>query len=122
MIVKNEEHALPRLAESLRGQFDYWTIVDTGSTDKTIAMVPDLFGGVSGELITTEWLGYGPSRNVSLDAAREHTDWLLLLDADHTLSGRIDRDSLTDRFDSILVEERYHGLRLWRPFLIRSAV
>jgi hypothetical protein len=121
MIVKNEEGTLPRLAESLRGQIDHWTIVDTGSTDQTIAIVPDLFAGVSGELIKTEWLGYGPSRNVSLQAGRQHTDWLLLLDADHTLSGTIDREALTDRFDSVQVEERYYSLRLWRPFLIRSA-
>ena len=40
MIVKNEERTLPRLAESVRGQLDHWTIVDTGSTDQTMAIAP----------------------------------------------------------------------------------
>ena len=40
MIVKNEERTLPRLAESVRGQLDHWTIVDTGSTDQTKAIAP----------------------------------------------------------------------------------
>ncbi len=35
MIVKNEARTLPRLAASLDGQLDHWTIVDTGSTDGT---------------------------------------------------------------------------------------
>jgi glycosyltransferase involved in cell wall biosynthesis len=120
MIVKNEERTLPRLAESVRGQLDHWTIVDTGSTDETIGIAPKLFEGVSGEVVSTEWRGYGPSRNVSLQAARPYTDWLLLLDADHTISGTIDRDSLNDRLDCVEAEEHYHQLRLWRPFLIRS--
>jgi hypothetical protein len=120
MIVKNEERTLPRLAESVRGQIDRWTIVDTGSTDQTIAIAPRLFEGVSGEVTSAEWRGYGPTRNVSLQLARPHTDWLLLLDADETITGTIDRDSLDDQFDSVEAEMCYHELRYWRPFLIRS--
>jgi hypothetical protein len=120
MIVKNEARTLPRLAESVRGQLDHWTIVDTGSTDETFSMIPGLFAGVSGEVLRTEWHGYGPARNVALQAALPHTDWLLLLDADHTVTGTVDREALSDLLDSVDVEEHYQDLRLWRPMLIRS--
>jgi len=75
---------------------------------------------VSGQIVSTDWRGYGPSRNVSLQLARPHTDWLLLLDADHTITGTIDRDSLGEELDCVDAQEHYLDLRLWRPFLIRS--
>lgn len=120
MIVKNEERTLPRLAASVKRQLDHWTIVDTGSTDRTTSIVSELFEGVAGELRTAEWRGYGPSRNEALRAARGHTDWLLLMDADDTFEGRIDRDALSERLDCVEAELHYDDLRLWRPFLIRS--
>jgi hypothetical protein len=33
MIVRHESATLPRLAATLGGQIDHWTVVDTGSTD-----------------------------------------------------------------------------------------
>jgi len=36
IIVKNEEHNLPRLLKSVEGCFDEICITDTGSTDKTV--------------------------------------------------------------------------------------
>ncbi len=39
MIVKNESEVLPRLFRSLKDYIDYYVIVDTGSTDDTIALI-----------------------------------------------------------------------------------
>ncbi len=121
MIVKNEEGTLARLAASVGDQIDHFTIVDTGSSDSTVEVARRSFAGVAGEVIADEWRGYGASRNVALEAARHHTDWLLLLDADHTLEGELPRDLLSDELDCVDVEERFDTLRLWRPFLIRAA-
>jgi glycosyltransferase involved in cell wall biosynthesis len=82
MIVRNETAVLPRLAASVSGQIDRWTIVDTGSTDGTQALVRELFAAIPGELIEDEWRGFAASRNVALEAAEPHSDWLLTLDAD----------------------------------------
>lgn len=120
MIVRNEERTLPRLAESVRGQIDRWTIVDTGSSDQTVTIAPGLFDGVEGEVIEAEWQGFGPTRNIALDHARSHSDWLLLLDADETLVGRVDRAVLTDRLDSVEAEQCSVDLRFWFPYLVRS--
>ena len=39
MIVKNEEKLLPRCFESMRGVVDELAILDTGSTDGTLAVI-----------------------------------------------------------------------------------
>src|SRR5690606_28033249 len=41
MIVKNETSVLPRLFRSLKDYIDYYVIVDTGSTDRTIALIAE---------------------------------------------------------------------------------
>jgi glycosyltransferase involved in cell wall biosynthesis len=120
MIVKNEAHTLPRLAASLAGQIDHWTIVDTGSSDGTPDVARRAFGGAKGAVIEDEWRGYGPSRNVALGAAREETDWVLTLDADETVHGVIDRRGLRRELDGLTGECRYVNLRYWVPRLLRA--
>lgn len=119
MIVKDEERTLPRLAASLDGQLDHWTIVDTGSSDGTVALVEELFSGIPGQLIRDEWRGYGPSRNVALEAARPHSDWLLTLDADDTFHGELERDIPADS-DGVEAEYHVEPLRYWVPRLVRA--
>ena len=110
MIVKDEERTLPRLEASLDGQLDHWTIVDTGSSDGTVALVEELFSGIPGQLIRDEWRGYGPSRNVALEAGRPDSDWLLTLDAEDTLHGELERD-VPAEFDGLKAEYHVEPLR-----------
>lgn len=119
MIVRNESRTLPRLAASLRGQIDHWTLVDTGSTDTTIQVAPEVFAYVPGEIIADTWRGFGPSRNVAFGAAEAHTDWLLTIDADDTFHGTIVRDELMD-VDVLHAEYRFASMRYWVPRLVRS--
>ena len=120
MIVKNEELTLPRLATSLDGQLNHWTIVDTGSTDDTVSVAKASFAGVPGEVIEDEWRGFGPSRNVALNAGRPHSDWLLSIDADETVVGSLEF-SVDDEIDGIMVEEHFEPLRWWVPKLVRAS-
>jgi glycosyltransferase involved in cell wall biosynthesis len=119
MIVKNEEHTLPRLAASLDGQLDHWVIVDTGSSDRTVAVAREVFAGVDGQVVQDEWRGYGPSRNVALEAARTECDFVLTLDADDTFHGTIDHD-IDDEFEGVEAEYVVDPLRYWVPRLVRS--
>lgn len=119
MIVKNEARTLPRLAASLGGQLDHWVVVDTGSSDDTVAVAGSVFAGVPGEVVRDEWRGYGPSRNVALEAARPHTDWVLTLDADDTVHGRLER-AVPEGFDGVEAEYHVADLRYWVPRLVRS--
>ncbi len=120
MIVKNEELTLPRLATSVRHQLDYWTIVDTGSTDRTPQMTPELFDGVPGQLIEDRFRGFGPSRNVALEAARGHTDWMLTIDADETVEGNLRGALNVEDADAIEARLEYANLSYWRTSLLSS--
>jgi glycosyltransferase involved in cell wall biosynthesis len=119
MIVKNEARILPRLAASLEGQYDHWTIVDTGSTDDTVRVAEEVFSGVPGAVVRDEWRGYGPSRNVALALSREQSDFVLTMDADETFHGVIERQ-IPPGFDGAEVEYHFDSLYFWLPRLLRS--
>jgi hypothetical protein len=89
MIVKNETAVLPRLFRSLKDYIDYYVIVDTGSTDGTIALIErEMRGyGIEGEVHEREWVNFGVNRQQALDlaVAAAKADWLLFIDADEEL-------------------------------------
>ena len=120
MIVRDEAATLPRLASCLAGRIDHWTIVDTGSTDGTLQVAKELFKNLPGELIQDVWRGFGPSRNVALEAAEPHSDWLLTLDADETIHDDVSTQGVGNEIDAIEVEQHYANLRFWLPRLVRS--
>ena len=86
MIVRDEGEVIGRCLESVRERIDCWVICDTGSTDCTREIVRDALAGVPGELHEREWVDFGHNRTELLHLARGKADYLLLLDADMTVS------------------------------------
>lgn len=81
MIVKNEATNLPGSLASVKSVSDEIIVVDTGSTDKTVAIAQKAGANVS----THPWKDdFAAARNVSLQQATQ--DWILILDADETLT------------------------------------
>ena len=80
MIVKNEEENLPRALESVAGISDELVIVDTGSTDRTVAIAEAHGARVLHEAWSDD---YAAARNVGVEAARG--DFILYIDADEEL-------------------------------------
>ncbi len=77
MIVKDEEDNLGACLESIRRVADQIVVVDTGSTDGTIA-VAERYGA---RIVRTDWRDdFSYSRNISLEYATSR--WVLWLDAD----------------------------------------
>jgi GR25 family glycosyltransferase involved in LPS biosynthesis len=91
MIVKNEAHVIASTLENLCQyiHFDYWVIVDTGSSDNTKQIVYDFFKdkNINGELHETEWKNFGFNRSDALSKAYNKTDYLLIFDADDRIFG-----------------------------------
>jgi Glycosyl transferase family 2 len=80
LIVRQEEAHLGRCLGSLRGVADDLVVVDTGSTDRTIAIAR----AHGARVIEIRWPDdFAAARNVSLAAAVG--DWILVVDADEEL-------------------------------------
>jgi tetratricopeptide (TPR) repeat protein len=83
MIVKNEEDWIVGTVESVRSIVQEVIIVDTGSTDSTLARAEAL----GAKVLKHKWSeSFAEARNVSLAAARE--PWVLVLDADERIAAR----------------------------------
>ncbi|MEB3299902.1 MAG: tetratricopeptide repeat protein [Candidatus Sericytochromatia bacterium] len=81
MIVKNEEAFLDACLSSVRGVVDEICLVDTGSTDGTVA-IAEAHGA---RIAHHPWTGdFSEARNKALEMATG--DWILVLDADEELS------------------------------------
>ena len=81
MIVKNEERFLRNCLESAKGVVDEIVIVDTGSTDGTLAIARE-YGA---KIIEHAWNDdFSEARNVSLQHATG--TWALWLDADEEIA------------------------------------
>lgn len=82
MIVRDEERHLDRCLASLDGVVDEVVIIDTGSTDDSIAIARARGARVH----QSAWEGdFSRSRNIALALARGR--WILYIDADEELAG-----------------------------------
>ncbi len=80
MIARNEERFLPECLARAQQAVDEIVLVDTGSTDRTIA-IAESFGA---KVLQVPWSDdFSAPRNVGLEAATG--DWVLVLDADEFL-------------------------------------
>lgn len=80
MIVKNEEAHLGRCLASVKPLASQMVVVDTGSTDRTVAIAREW----GAEVLDFEWVSdFSAARNAGLERARGA--WTLVLDADEWL-------------------------------------
>lgn len=104
MITRNESTRLRACLESVAFA-DELVVVDSGSTDNTVAIARSM-GAVVHE--TTDWPGFGPQKNRALDLARG--DWVLSIDADERvtppLRASIEAAMAQPRFDIYSINRR----------------
>jgi glycosyltransferase involved in cell wall biosynthesis len=79
IITKNEAHIIANTLQSLQAVTSDIVIVDSGSTDDTIAICKKM----NATVIETDWSGYGINKNKGIEAAKH--DWILSLDADEAI-------------------------------------
>lgn len=77
MIAKNEEKVIARCIESYREAVDEIIVVDTGSTDQTVAIAKSL----GAKVFYFQWIDdFSAAKNYALSKAKG--DWIVFLDAD----------------------------------------
>jgi len=80
IITLNEEANIVRTLQSVKGIADEVIVVDSGSTDATVAL-----SQANGAKVFVEpWKGFAPQKNSAL--AKATGDWILSLDADEEVS------------------------------------
>jgi glycosyltransferase involved in cell wall biosynthesis len=90
MIVRNEEAVLPVTLQALLPYIDSYSIVDTGSTDNTVAVIEQYLGHLPGVVTPQEWSDFSTARNLSLEIARQFGDYVFICDADDVVEATVD--------------------------------
>jgi glycosyltransferase involved in cell wall biosynthesis len=86
MIVRDEAAVIGRCLRSVRGLIDSWVICDTGSTDHTRGIVERELRDIPGRLHERPWRNFGENRSDLMRLAARAGDYLLLIDADMTVT------------------------------------
>jgi glycosyltransferase involved in cell wall biosynthesis len=118
MIVRDESAVIERCLASVRDLIDTWVICDTGSVDGTQAIIRRALEGIPGELHERPWVDFGHNRSELLDLAHGTADYLLLLDADMTVTAGAELPT-TLTADSYLLRQTGDP-EYWNKRLVRS--
>lgn len=117
MIVRDGEATIRRCLESAEPVCGRYVIVDTGSTDRTREIIAEWLQTRDGELHEREWVGFAHNRTEALQLARGTADYLLMLDADHTL--HVDGELPDLAADEYMLKVR-GSLQWWLPLLLKG--
>ena len=96
MIVKNSGSILRRVLIDIKPYIDYWTILDTGSTDGTQQLIRESLSGVEGKLYEESFIDFMTTRNRSLELASQKCKYMIILDDSYCIRGG---DKLRDYLD-----------------------
>eukprot|EP00698_Gefionella_okellyi_P016548 TRINITY_DN4740_c0_g1_i2.p1 TRINITY_DN4740_c0_g1~~TRINITY_DN4740_c0_g1_i2.p1 ORF type:complete len:257 (-),score=55.22 TRINITY_DN4740_c0_g1_i2:50-820(-) len=79
MIVKNEGDNIQRVLLSAKDFIDYYVILDTGSTDDTVAIINQTMEGVPGFVAQEPFVDFATSRNRVIDIANLSAVYILMM-------------------------------------------
>lgn len=126
MIVKNGASAIKETLIAIRDHIDYYTILDTGSTDNTIQIIKEVMGDRPGVIYEEPFVGFDVSRNRCLELHGTKTKWITMLDDTYILSdipnlkkqftnsGNYDSFALNIVTKNSYEESIYSSIRVWR--------
>lgn len=127
MIVKDEGHGLAETLKSFAPYIDYWTIMDTGSTDDTVDVIRETLRDVPGDLVVGEFVDFSTARNRALAHHGEKTRWTIMPDADDRLVGgdklreQLPCDDSGPSPEGFMVNLRRGSLDYYLPLVLRSS-
>jgi len=85
MIVKNSGEIIRKCLQKNKRYIDYWTILDTGSTDNTPSIIEEELKGIPGKLHFSEFTNFSESRNKAFELASQTCKYMIVLDDSYEL-------------------------------------
>jgi glycosyltransferase involved in cell wall biosynthesis len=123
IMMRNEASVIGQSISAALPFVDAIVVVDTGSTDDSIARAREAIGWKRGTVEQRPWRGFAESRNDALDIAFEHADYSLMIDADSLLVSEpgYDAESLRSQLHGPAHNMHIlHGVTKYsRPLLVR---
>lgn len=89
MIVKNGAKLVTETLLTIKPHIDYWTILDTGSTDGTQEVIKKKLEGIPGKLYEEPFIDFSTSRNRALELAGNICKYTIMLDDTYVLHGAV---------------------------------
>lgn len=122
MIFKDDAATIERSLISVKPWVQSYFLIDAGSRDGSAEMALTALQGVSGVLAKSPWAMTPPTVSSLLRAAKQHGDYLLLMEPDEILK-RVDpldfRNLDRDYYEAI---SRQDEIDWKRPFLLRASL
>ena len=87
MIVKNSGDILKDCIQQNKYYVDYFTIVDTGSTDNTINIIQDELKDIKGKLHFVDFKDFSQARNEALKLSSKTCKYTIILDDSYIING-----------------------------------
>jgi glycosyltransferase involved in cell wall biosynthesis len=117
VLTYNEEKNLPDCLASLAGWVQQVFVVDSGSTDRTVAIATQ----AAATVVEHPFEHYGAQRNWAIDHLPIETPWILHIDADERITPELRASIMAaladparrDRFDGFLVSRRTMFMGRW---------
>ncbi len=96
ILTKNEENNLRKCIESFRGIVKRFVIVDSHSTDGTVALAKEL----GADVYVNDWINYATQLNWGLENTNITTQWTMRMDADEELTPELAKE-LEEKLDTL---------------------
>lgn len=96
ILTRDEALHIPRALASVRDIADHVLVVDSGSTDDTVALAE----AAGAQVLHNPWVNYATQMNWGIDHVPADTDWILRLDADEVVTPDLARE-IADRLPRI---------------------
>jgi len=90
MIVKNSGEILRTCLQQNKPYIDYWTIVDTGSTDNTPDIIREELRDVPGQLHFVEFTTFAETRNKAFELAKKKCKYMIVLDDSYEIGNPVE--------------------------------
>ena len=110
IITHNEAINLPRCLKALRGWTNKVFVIDSGSTDGTQEIAQSL----GADVVHHDWPGYAQQKNWALDTLPFQSPWILIVDADEVITGKLQRrlTAIASSSDGDVAENGFYINRL----------